>query len=464
MPSQLSLPLWPQGQQLELPLISKLEQEVLAKHRIAMQADLQARVEAVAAEIAQRKAGCRCSECGKPMQNQGNKKSHVQTLLGLIGLRRAAFRCADCKLIRYPLDEALGLEAGFYSPALGRLLALIATLCTFVQGSEIAERLLGIKISPKGLWKVTQRLGEAAWKAMNDTAQRLADVRTAPDQAAPQDAPDVVVLGTDGCMLGMQRRSTRRHRADPTTPLPPLPPLPKQEGEGFRENKTGVLLLPAERTEPSAGRRSVVRRYLVSCLGSADEIFNLLWAKLLLLGWLGPQTVVVIVGDGAKWIWNRAELFPNRCEILDFWHAAEHAWDTARILFGTESRKTIEWATAVVDLLRAGKVEQVLALLERMKPRRASRSQQLLCEQAIAALLEYYTDNRTRMLYDQYLAKGYGIGSGAVESAHKQVTHARMRQAGMRWSQAGARRMLALRVLLLNDEWNALNSLVATAA
>ena len=73
-------------------------------------------------------------------------------------------------------------------------------------------------------------------------------------------------------------------------------------------------------------------------LGTADEVFNLLWVKLQLLGWLGPNTVVVIVGDGAKWIWNRASLFANRCEILDFWHAAEHAWDTARILFGARRR------------------------------------------------------------------------------------------------------------------------------
>jgi hypothetical protein len=40
-----------------------------------------------------------------------------------------------------------------------------------------------------------------------------------------------------------------------------------------------------------------------------------------------------------------------------------------------------------------------------------------------------------------------------VESAHKQVVHARLRQAGMRWSEAGARRLLALRLLLLNDDW-----------
>jgi hypothetical protein len=57
------------------------------------------------------------------------------------------------------------------------------------------------------------------------------------------------------------------------------------------------------------------------------------------------------------------------------------------------------------------------------------------------------------MQYDEYQRLGYGIGSGAVESAHKQVVHARLRQAGMRWSEVGARRLLALRLLLLNSEW-----------
>jgi hypothetical protein len=57
------------------------------------------------------------------------------------------------------------------------------------------------------------------------------------------------------------------------------------------------------------------------------------------------------------------------------------------------------------------------------------------------------------MRYDEYIRLGYGIGSGAVESAHKQVVHARLRQAGMRWSEMGARSLLALRLLLLNDDW-----------
>ena len=100
--------------------------------------------------------------------------------------------------------------------------------------------------------------------------------------------------------------------------LPPLPPV--EEGQ-FQEVKTGVLLLPGERMETSPGRHSVVRRFLVSCLGDADTIFARLYAQLRELGWVGPHTVVVIVGDGAEWIWNRATMFVRRCEILDFWHA-----------------------------------------------------------------------------------------------------------------------------------------------
>jgi hypothetical protein len=74
-------------------------------------------------------------------------------------------------------------------------------------------------------------------------------------------------------------------------------------------------------------------------------------------------------------------------------------------------------------------------------------------------LIDYYRDNASRMRYDEYLRLGYGIGSGAVESAHKQVVHARMRQGGMRRSEAGARRLLALRLLLLNERWAMLDQL-----
>ena len=185
-----------------------------------------------------------------------------------------------------------------------------------------------------GVWKVVQRLGESAARHSEARSQYHADSRS--EGAPTRDAPSVVVLSVDGSMLGMQVRKQRRRRQG-CAPLPPLPPV--EEGR-FQEVKTGVLLLPSERVETSPGRHSVVRRFLVSCLGDADDIFRHLYAQLRQLGWLDTaNTKVVIVGDGAEWIWNRTKMFVRRCEILDYWHALEHAWGFARLNYGRDRRR-----------------------------------------------------------------------------------------------------------------------------
>jgi hypothetical protein len=128
--------------------------------------------------------------------------------------------------------------------------------------------------------------------------------------------------------------------------------------------------------------------------------------------------------------------------ILDFWHAMEHAWEFTRLRFGEGSQQADRWVHQIGIDLKAGNVEQVIARLKRLRP----KSPQLRASPD--SLIHYYSENAGRMRYHEYLRLGYGIGSGAVESAHKQVVHARLRQAGMRWSEAGARRLLALRLLL----------------
>src|SRR4051812_33408871 len=80
--------------------------------------------------------------------------------------------------------------------------------------------------------------------------------------------------------------------------LPPL--LPVEEGR-FHDVKTGAAFAQRE-VQTSPGGHCVVRRFLVSCLGDADAIFARLYAQLRELGWVSPDTMVVIVGDGAEWI------------------------------------------------------------------------------------------------------------------------------------------------------------------
>jgi hypothetical protein len=179
-------------------------------------------------------------------------------------------------------------------------------------------------------------------------------------------------------------------------------------------------------------------------LGDADAFFARIWSTLLTEGLYSVKTLVVCVGDGGKWIWNRVSMFPHRVEILDFYHAAEHAWAMARLLWGEKSKTGRAWARRTVHEIKAGKVSDVISELEGML---AEKSDKLTAEvaKALTDLIGYYREHQSRMDYPRYLALGYRIGSGAVESAHKRIVHVRLRGAGMRWSAAGARNMLAVR-------------------
>lgn len=58
------------------------------------------------------------------------------------------------------------------------------------------------------------------------------------------------------------------------------------------------------------------------------------------------------------------------------------------------------------------------------------------------------------MKYDEYLAKGYPIGSGVVEGSCRSFVKDRMELAGMRWSEIGAEAMLELRSIKVNGRWD----------
>jgi len=424
----------------------RMEREVEEELRPQMLAALRRKVEAVAEEVEGEAPSCHT--CGRLMGRHDARTTSCLTRFGRLRFRCNRYRCPSCSGTRRPLPEWLGVEVGQVSGSLARLMALLGVVVPYELAAQLVVIFFGVKVSPMAVWRAVQRLGEAASSYMESLCAYHGDGRSHVQEPSP--APDAVLVGVDGCTLGMAVRKTRRRRKTAEEVLPPLPPV---EDGRFREVKSAVLLLPVERVEPCPGRRSVLRRVVVTCLGDANQIFNRLWAEMRERGWHASTTVVVIVGDGSEWIWNRAALFANRCEILDFWHAIEYGWTYARLQFGEGSRHADRFVRRIARDLKAGRVQVVIARLKTLKPVSPE------AREALEDVIKYYTDNASRMQYDTYLRLGYGIGSGAVESAHKQVVHARLRQAGMRWSEAGARRLLALRVLLLNGDWTMLDRL-----
>ena len=122
---------------------------------------------------------------------------------------------------------------------------------------------------------------------------------------------------------------------------------------------------------------------------------------------------------------------------------------------------------------RSPRLVEALALLGTELPFRpaAERPGQLRGMWAGASQVEAVTERIGQTLAGEQdaaaRAAGMPLGSGAVESANRQVVGVRVKQAGMRWTEPGLRGVLALRALLRGggwDTWWDLHSLPVTLA
>ena len=112
-----------------------------------------------------------------------------------IGVPR--YRCPGCKSECRPLLDLLGVEPGRISGSLARDLAVLAAVVPYALAVRLADLLLGVKISPMGIWKVTQRLGQAVANYSEGMSRYHADSRS--EGAVTEEAPTAVLLSVDGC-------------------------------------------------------------------------------------------------------------------------------------------------------------------------------------------------------------------------------------------------------------------------
>ncbi len=160
---------------------------------------------------------------------------------------------------------------------------------------------------------------------------------------------------------------------------------------------------------------------------------------------------VVVIGDGAAWIWNLAdEYFPNAIEIVDYMHAKTHLYDMAKQAFGEDDRETIEtWVHTIETPLYTGETSQVIAGIEDL----GKQNPGIL--DTIKREVGYFEKHAHRMQYQTFNENGYQIGSGVIESACKHVVAERCKQAGMRWKTQGINAILFWRCLLKNQSLDA---------
>ncbi len=137
-----------------------LEREVDLEFRSRQLEALQEKVNAVAE--ATRFSIPSCPHCGRPMAPHDARSVSWLARFGRLRVPVPRYRCPNCPYECRPLLDVLGVEPGRVTGSLARLLALLASIAPYPLAARLAWLLLGVTISPMGIWRVTQRLGQAA--------------------------------------------------------------------------------------------------------------------------------------------------------------------------------------------------------------------------------------------------------------------------------------------------------------
>jgi hypothetical protein len=353
---------------------------------------------------------------------QSWRRRRVQTTCGTLTVRRPWHVCRPCGHGFSPADITLAVSAHQrLSDGVQGYLTRLGATTSFREATATLEALTAIHVAPETVRHHTQAAG-AVLEAQ--TQQAIATVTAGQDLPSPAPAPGMLVVETDGVMV--------RYR------------------DGWHEVKIGVVggQVAGALVVPSyVGARAGPEHFGPRLVAEAARR-----GALDIVGWDGPLAgrglarlrPVVVLGDGAAWIWNLAgEHFGEAIEIVDYYHATEHVWTVARAVFGDGTAEATAWASQQTGTLLAQGGASVRAALATLTPQTGAAREVVRRERA------YFTTHTARMEYPTFRAAGLPIGSGAIESGAKHLVQLRLKRSGCRWSLEGAHRVLAVRLSFL---------------
>lgn len=299
---------------------------------------------------------------------------------------------------------------------------------SFERASEAIKKLCKIDVSAKQIQIVSEEVGKEVFE--KDKAQ-AEEAFEKPEEVAPQelskDRKDGrLYILTDGSQI-----NTR---------------VEDENGSTWKEMKLGLVFSDKNVIKRGDESHIITKKEYVSFFGSAEEFKKFVFAAAARAGY-GKLKEVVVLGDGAAWIWNMCkEIFPDAVQVLDFYHMSENTYKYAKFLYPEDEVSRKKWINKILDGLKEGKVEETIKLVEEKKVDKLP--------DGVVNLSTYITNNRERINYKFYKDNGYYIGSGAIESANKMVIQQRMKQSGMRWSINGSQYIAALRTKHESDRWD----------
>ena len=152
--------------------------------------------------------------------------------------------------------------------------------------------------------------------------------------------------------------------------------------------------------------------------------------------------------DGGPWIIRQLDKRLDTNAVgLDFYHLGQNVHKTKKVVFGEKSPLGEKWIEALLHGVKhEGSDRMWNDLLDLRKTLRGAKRKE------VDRLINYVSDRREMVRYPEFIAKGWQIGSGPMESQCR-VLSDRVRGSGMRWDADNAEAVMALEAMEQSHQW-----------
>lgn len=384
-----------------------------------------------------------CPHCHSSLKKLKKIERTIQSAFGPVTFHRLRGFCPKCNKWVCPADHALMIdEHAAASPAVQELSALMVSKMPVSEAQEVIARLTGQRLSRATLDREAKRQGKRAedieGQLNKDVAKGTIPKRL---QRKSLESPFTMIVQIDAWNI--------RERDDwgQTSSL-------RRKGEEPERWHWvyGAIAYRLEDCQPIGNkkRQEIMHKAAVMTRGGIDKLRGKLWAECMRLE-IGKAKKVLILGDGAAWIWNLAtDRFGEAEQRVDFYHVSQHLWTVARELFGDDKKQSKRWVNRQQKALKKDQACKVLKNLRDLEKEMIGSLKEAATKEA-----NYLESHQNRLNYADAGKHNEPIGSGSIESCCRQY-QCRFKRTGQFWTKKGDEALLVLENSWRNGRWSTL--------
>ena len=413
-----------------------------------------------AAQVKANTTPCQCHLCHTSLTDIQTLRRSIDSRFGSLEIWRSYGWCPKCEDWDFPADHALGLAKNApASPYLQEMAALLTAKMPPEQAVLVAER-LGLDMSRCFLHREAHRQGLKAQDVRTarldqlDTWQSLQELAHSDSRAIE---PFTLVIEIDAWNI------RERDNWGETQTMKTMDP----HWSRWHWVYVATVFRLNHRGQTDGGRAIISERgYAATRLG-IDALMRQLYRQAIDCG-LGQAKEVLVIADGAVWIWNAAkDRFPQARNRLDLYHADEHLWEVAHELYGKGTPEARNWVQPLLKQLRNDDHVGMIQELEEL-----SKGLNKGLKEKVQKQIDYFEKNKNRMNYREIIKARRAVdqgkateaqktkaneplGSGAVESTCRQY-QCRFKRTGQFWTLAGDEALMCIETFWRNSSWHLL--------